>query len=76
MKRNQEEDWQANLGTKNFDPLQIMDLQEAIGKRAASVELSGRKFTLNYEGEKVFYMPTEGFTPCGYLIIKQFLEAR
>ena len=74
-KLKKEEPWQTALGTKVFNPLQAMDMQDAIRKKAKSVTIDGKKFVLSYKLKgKVFYRPEHDFAPCGYLDIDNFLR--
>lgn len=72
------EEWQAKLGTSALDPMQAMDLQEAIRKRKKRANLDGRWFLIKYlsDGETIHYSPEEGFVPTGYLNIRKFVEGR
>lgn len=74
--RSTPEGWQARLGTTNFDPLTVMDLQDAVRARKKTVILQGRKFLLKYDkkNKTVYYSPEEGFAPAGYLEIERLLE--
>jgi len=74
-KKQKEEPWQARLGTKVFNPVQAMEMQDAVRDRADSVVIDDRKFLLTYKVEgKVFYKPENGVAPCGYLNISHFLR--
>jgi hypothetical protein len=73
------EPWQAKLGTSTFNPLQVIDMQTALRKRAKSAVVQGRKFLLTYykvkEEQKVFYRPADdSFAPAGHLDVDRFLE--
>lgn len=70
------EAWEARLGSSAFDPLAVMDLQDAIRNKRKKVTLNGREFRLKYSDDSlvVFYAPVEGFAPAGYLNIEKFLE--
>ena len=75
--RKKPEPWAARLGTSALDPLQVMDLQEAIRKRAKTALVGGVKFKLSYKKDgTVFYQPAEEgkYSPCGYLDIERFME--
>ena len=78
MKHRREEKWQAKLGVSAFDPLQTIELQDAIRRRDEIVLIGKREFQLTYystvEGEKVHFTPVEGFIPMGHLDVKRFLE--
>lgn len=74
FKRKKEEPWQARLGTTVFDPLECMELQDAIGKKAKKVTIGEKTFLLSYKLEgQVFYKPEKGYAPCGYLNMEHFL---
>ena len=69
------EEWQARLGTKALNPVQVLDMQEALRERKKRAEIDGRWFKFVYHNDgTVYYTPEEGFAPCGYLIIDKFLE--
>lgn len=73
------ESWEAKIGTSSFDPLTVMDLQDAVRQRRKQVILNDRKFLLSYyqvNGEaKVYYSPAGPiFAPSGHLDIKRLLE--
>jgi len=79
VSRKQPELWQAKLGTNVLDPIEAMDLQDAVRKRSKTAIMRGKKFVLTYykkEGaDKVFYCPADDtFVPAGHLDIKRFLE--
>jgi hypothetical protein len=78
MKHRREEKWESKLGTSSFDPLEVIELQDAIRQRIVVARIGGRQFELTYysaeDGEKVHYSPLEGFVPSGNLDIKRFLE--
>lgn len=76
MKKHKQEPWAAKLGTTTLDPLQVMDLQDAVRARKKTAVVQGKKFLLSYKGEQVYYQPAEDgvFAPSGYLDIKRFLE--
>lgn len=75
--RKRQEEWQAKLGTSALNPLEVLDLQEAIKAKKKIAVLQGRKFHISYyreEGEdKIHYKPVEGFTPCGFLLVKKIM---
>ncbi len=75
-KRRNLETWQAKLGTDQFNPLEVFELEEALKNKKPSVTLSGRKFELKYYRDDnrnmVRYYPKEGFTPMGFLDIDRF----
>jgi len=75
-KHHKWEGWQSRLGTSALDPLQVMDMQEAIRKRRKSVIVQGKEFLLTYYGDNhVYYRPgDDSFAPAGHLNIKRFLE--
>lgn len=70
-KKQRVEDWEARLGTTSFDPLEVMQLADAIKDRKETVLLGSRNFALSYRGDRVFYSPVEGFAPCGWLDISR-----
>lgn len=75
FKRKKTEVWQSRLGTSAFNPLEVLDMQDAVKKRAKFVTIGGTKFTLSYKHSgKVFYKPVNAFAPSGYLDIEQFLR--
>ena len=76
MKRKAPEPWTAKLGTSALDPLEVIDLQEAIRARKKKADVQGRKFLLTYIGNTtVYYRPAgDEFVPAGYLDISRFLE--
>ena len=67
MKKQKYEPWEARLGVTSFNPLEAMQLADAIKARQGTVAIGGRNFALTYRDDKVFYSPVEGFTPCGWL---------
>src|SRR3970040_1265487 len=78
-KHHKWEEWQSRLGTRTFNPLEVIDMQKAIRKRKTFVDVQGRRFLLRYytkQGEdKVFFRPDgDLLTPCGHLDIRRFLE--
>jgi len=77
--RKPPEIWQSRLGTNTFNPLEAMELQDAIRKHASSIKLRDKKFLLTYykvgNNKKVFYRPADdSFVPAGHLDIQQFLK--
>jgi len=65
--RRKVEDWEAQIGTTSFDPLEAMDLVDAIKARKKSVVLGERTFYLDYDPKRVHYRPDRGFVPCGWI---------
>jgi len=76
-KRRHDEVWQARVGTRVFNPLEVMELQEALRGKEKRVKLGDRWFLLRYQddGETVFYSPEKGSVPCGYLNIDKLLRS-
>lgn len=77
MSPSRQEEWNARLGSTYLDPLQVIDLQDAIRDRKKSVTVQGTKFLLTYTNSNtVYYQPADDrfFTPAGYLDIKRFLR--
>ena len=75
-KKRTQELWQSKLGTSALNPIQVMELQDALKERAVRVQLEGRWFSIRYEpdGKTIYYSPEEGYTPSGYLNISHFLS--
>lgn len=49
------------------DPLELLDLHDAIIASENYVILNGKMFSIYYQGDNMFYLsPTEGFVPCGW----------
>lgn len=49
------------------DPLELLDLMDAIDVGQPQVILGGKLFNIfRKEGTLYWVAPTEGFTPCGY----------
>lgn len=65
--RRKVEDWEAAIGTSSFDPIEAMDLVDAIKARKDRVLLGDRTFFLDYEPTRVHYCPERGFVPCGWI---------
>lgn len=65
------EEWQAKLGTTNFDPLEAIDLVDAVKARKKRAKIGDRMFTLNYEATRVYYSPVDGFAPSGWLELER-----
>lgn len=69
------EEWEDRLGTSSFNPLDILELQDAVRASSPSVVLSGnRVFVLTYSPGVVHYKPERGFAPCGHLQIDRLLK--
>lgn len=75
-RRKAEEKWQAKVGTSSFNPLEIMDLQDAVKLRKKKIKLGEREFILEYreDGKVVYYHPSDGFAPAGYIEIRRLME--
>jgi len=65
--------WEKKLGLQSFDPLQLLELADAVRERRETVNL-GKNFSLVYREEKVFYSPVDGYTPCGWIAIAKLEE--
>jgi hypothetical protein len=65
------EDWETRLGTGSFNPLEILELSDAVRERRGTVVIGGTNYALSYRNERVFYCPVEGFIPCGWLEISR-----
>ena len=79
VKMTKYEHWEAKIGTQSFTPLEILDLQDAVRNREASVTLDDkyrghRVFLLTYTDLTFHYQPERDFAPRGTLTIKRFLE--
>lgn len=68
------EPWEARLGVSGFDPLEVMQLADAVKNHAETVTFAGKTFNLHYEGNKVRYSPERGYTPCGWIDIDKLGE--
>jgi hypothetical protein len=68
------EDWEAKLGVSGFDPLEVMQLADAVKLQSESVTLGGRTFHLRYKEGKVHYGPDRGYVPCGWIDIDKLGE--
>jgi hypothetical protein len=68
------EEWEEKLGTSYLNPLQVLDMQDAIRERKEFAIVDGYMFSFKYEGNRVFYKPVDKETPTGYLTIDKFLE--
>lgn len=75
MAKKKSEPWQAALGTNALNPLQAMDLQEAVRNNLEKAEIEGKPFTIKYlpDGKTIFYKPVKGGVPCGYVLIERIL---
>lgn len=71
MARKKYEPWEAALGLTSFNPLEAMQLQDAIRNREETVLLGSKTFALHYRDDKVHYSPVEGYVPCGWLDIER-----
>jgi hypothetical protein len=65
------EPWEARLGVTSFDPLEVIQLVDAIRARAETVTLTSGTFKLKYEPGRVHYSPERGFTPTGWIDIER-----
>lgn len=74
------EEWETRLGTSGFNPLDVLELQDAVRNREHSVHLtdSNQTLILTYkvrsDGEVVHYKPERGFVPIGTLNIDHLLR--
>lgn len=48
------------------DPLQLIELHEAVTKKQTKATIGGRQFTIRYDKSTFFVSPVEGFTPSGH----------
>lgn len=76
MAKSKPEKWAAKLGTTALNPLQVIDLQDAVRARKKKVKLEERWFVIKYlpDGETIYYSPEGGYVPSGYLNIQRLLE--
>lgn len=77
MPKKRTEPWQAKVGTSALNPIQVMELQDAVRDRKDMVSLEGISFQLRYsdDGETVQYVPVKGWTPTGFLNIAKLLRS-
>jgi hypothetical protein len=68
------EDWEAKLGVSGFNPLEVMQLADAVKLRSESVTLGSRTFNLRYEEGKVHYSPERDYAPRGWIDIDKLGE--
>lgn len=80
IQKKRTEEWESRLGTSNFNPLEVIELQDAIKKHKIIVSIQNREFSLRYylspktKEEMVFYKLSDNFVPCGHLSINRFLR--
>ena len=76
MAKHRIETWQSKLGTTGLNPLQVIQMQDAIKERKKQVRFEhGRLFYLKYKNSNhVYYRPERGFAPAGWLDIEKFLQ--
>jgi hypothetical protein len=48
------------------DPLELIELHEAVTNRQREAKIGGRKFTIRYEDRTFFVKPVKGFSPVGH----------
>lgn len=63
---------QQNLHFLN--PLEELELKDAVDAKKKKVVLGGREFTIRYEGSEVFVRIKEGMVPCGWFDIDRIGE--
>jgi hypothetical protein len=47
------------------DPLQLLEIRDAVRKNAPQVDLDGKKFNIDYKENGFWISPVHGFAPCG-----------
>lgn len=54
-------------GVKHFlNPIEELELKEAVDTKKKKATIGGRDFTLKYENDRVFVQIKDGFVPCGW----------
>jgi hypothetical protein len=59
----------ARLGEKDLNPIQLMQLYEAVKVESPQADLQGELFDLQYNEGKVFYRKHDDLLPCGWTSI-------
>lgn len=60
----------ARLGRNELNPLQIIDLYNAVKEEAPQADLRGTLFDLEYAKGKVFYRKHGAMLPCGWTSVE------
>lgn len=48
------------------DPLELIELHEAVTKHLTKATIGGRQFTIRYDEKEFFVKPVQGFVPTGH----------
>lgn len=52
---------------KALNPLQKIDLRDAVKQGATEAKIQSRWFYIKYVGTKIWYEPVQGYVPCGWV---------
>ena len=59
-------DFDTSIDKEWLNPLNVLELIEAVRNRDSQVTLTGRAFDITYHESKCFVQVTGNYTPCGW----------